>query len=230
MRTMSAVGGLQIFELTGTGNYTIAWDTPLDSTVRIMARPQPQCGETDLPSEQEWIQCGGTSFNVPNWCDLFGTRMVEVSAQVFASALHGWSEYSEIVYGKSDCTEPPFNLIIEAEDMIYHANGAQRDDYWLLWSNGTMSQDIDFPETGTYRFEITARGSLAEGIGPEMELIIDGEIQSTVFVNNTDPDTFVFEIEVIAGTREFAIGFYNDYYDPPEDRNLYVDKTHISSK
>lgn len=125
---------------------------------------------------------------------------------------------------------PTLLEVIEAEDMSYHANGMQTGDYWLLWANGVMSEDVEFPETGTYRFEIIARGSLVNSIGPEMEVTIDGVIQDSVFVNTTIPETFVFDVEVTAGTHEFAIGFYNDYYNPGAglDRNLYVDKTTIT--
>ena len=65
----------------------------------------------------------------------------------------------------------------EAEEMSYHANGEQREDYWLIWGNGTMSEDVNFPDTGVYRFGIIAKGRLAYDIGPEMGLLIDGEIR-----------------------------------------------------
>jgi len=114
--------------------------------------------------------------------------------------------------------------------MSYHANGAQVGEYWVLLANGTMSEDLYFPDTGTYRFEIIAKGSLAYGIGPEMGLIIDGEIKGTVFVNTSTPEIFVFDVEVSEGTHEFAIGYYNDLWEPSTgiDRNLYVDKTIIT--
>jgi len=117
---------------------------------------------------------------------------------------------------------PTLVEIIEAEDMNHHANGAQVGDYWLLWSNGVMSEDVVFPETGNYLFEIIARGSLAYDEGPEMELIIDGVIKDTVYVNTTTPITFDFEVEVTAGSHEFSIGFHNDHYNPSAglDRNL----------
>jgi hypothetical protein len=92
-----------------------------------------------------------------------------------------------------------------------------------------MSENIDFPSTDIYCFEIMAKGTLADNIGPEMEFIIDGQVIEKVFVNNVTPKTFVFELEISAGSHEFAIGFHNDYYDPSAklDRNLYVDKVEI---
>jgi hypothetical protein len=121
-------------------------------------------------------------------------------------------------------------IAIEAEQMSYHTNGAQTGGYWLLWSNGTMSEDVNFPNTGTYHIEITAKGDLAHGIGPEMELLIDGQTQGTVLVNTSTPEVYIFEVEVSAGTHEVTIAFNNDFWDPATrvDRNLYVDKITIS--
>lgn len=122
-------------------------------------------------------------------------------------------------------------IVIEAEDMDYHANGEQRGKYWLLWANGTMNKEIYFPDKGVYRFEIIAKGTLVDNIGPEMELIIDGEVMESNFVNTITPEVFVFDIKISERSHQFAIGFYNDFYDPLAglDRNLYVDKTIVRS-
>jgi hypothetical protein len=120
--------------------------------------------------------------------------------------------------------------VIEAEDMSYHANGAQKGEYWLLWSNGTMNEDVEFPATGTYHFEITAKGDLVNGVGPRMELLIDGQSKGSVFVNTNTSAVFTFKFEVPAGAHDVAIGFNNDYYNEAKslDRNLYVDKITLS--
>jgi hypothetical protein len=117
------------------------------------------------------------------------------------------------------------DIVLQAEDLSYHANGMQSGEDWLLWSNGTMSDRVEFPQSGLYRFEIMARGRLAHGIGPEMELIIGGISKGTVFVNTTNHDIFEFDVELSAGSHEVAVGFNNDYYDKENgiDRNLYVD-------
>jgi len=130
----------------------------------------------------------------------------------------------------STTTTITMGTAIEAEEMSYHSNGAQQGEFWNLWSNGIMSEQVDFPDSDVYRFEINAKGSLAYGVGPEMELIIDGEIKHTVFVNTETPEVFVFDVAITEGTHEFAIGFYNDYHDVSSgiDRNLYVDKTIIT--
>ena len=121
-------------------------------------------------------------------------------------------------------------IIIEAEEMSNHDNGAQREEFWCLWANGVMSEQVNFPYTGVYRFVINAKGLLAYGIGPEMELIIDGVIKRTVFVNSEIPAVYMFNVALTKGNHEFAIGFHNDFYESSTgiDRNLYVDKTIIT--
>jgi hypothetical protein len=132
--------------------------------------------------------------------------------------------------GLTDCDDPDCaSLVIEAEEMSIHDNGAQVGEYWLLWSNGVMNEDVYLPDTAIYRFEIIARGDLVDGIGPEMELSIDGVTVGTVPVDSETPVTYVVDIEVTAGDHTIALAFYNDYYDPSagEDRNLYVDKVTV---
>jgi len=134
-----------------------------------------------------------------------------------------------------DKTSITFSLvldIIEAEEMSYTSGGSQVGEFWRLWANGEMSEEVYFPDTGIYQFEIIAKGDLVHDVGPEMGLLIDGEIIDTVFVNSETPETFSFEVEITEGTHELAIGFYNDFYNPSigEDRNLYVDKIILSEK
>ena len=130
----------------------------------------------------------------------------------------------------STTTAITMSIVIEAEEMSYHANGIQQGEFWNLWSNGVMSEQVDFSDSDVYRFEINVKGSLAYGVGPEMELIIDGEIKHTIFVNTEIPEVFVFDVAITEGMHEFAIGFHNDFYESSTgiDRNLYVDKTIIN--
>jgi hypothetical protein len=123
-------------------------------------------------------------------------------------------------------------VIVEAEDMNC-SFGRQSGDYWNLWSNGIMYQDVNFSASGTYRFEIIAKATLANNVGADMRMLIDGRTMGSVFVNSTTPETYVFNVEVSEGAHEIAIGFYNDYYETSEfaaiDRNLLVDKTIITT-
>jgi type I restriction enzyme R subunit len=74
-------------------------------------------------------------------------------------------------------------VVIEAEEMDYHANGRQEDDYWLLWANGAMREEVYFPATGEYRFAVIAKGDLAYEVGPQMGLLIDGVLVGEAVFN-----------------------------------------------
>jgi hypothetical protein len=133
----------------------------------------------------------------------------------------------------SDCTlgaDCCGTVVIEGEEMGYHANGTVDGDYWLLWANGAMREEVSFPDAGAYRFEVIAKGDLAYDIGPQMGLLIDGVlVDDAVFVDTTTPETFVFDAEISEGVHTDAIRFFNDLWIPDViDRNLYVDKIVIS--
>ncbi|GAH07314.1 unnamed protein product, partial [marine sediment metagenome] len=68
--------------------------------------------------------------------------------------------------------------------MSYHTGGTQIGNYWLLMSNGTISENVYFPNSGDYLLEITAKSDLAGGVGTEMQLLIDGQSKGIAFVNS----------------------------------------------
>jgi hypothetical protein len=193
------------------------------------------------------VHYGGSSRNYDHSVDVGNSTGCNISGlqegetYYFAATAYdavAESNFSEeLVYtipvGASSEASFPYSdrQVIEAEQMSYHANGAQTGDYWNLWSNGTMNEDVYFPDSGTYLIEITAKGALANGVGPEMQLRIDGQSKGSVFVNTNSPEIYTFEVEVSAGTHEVSIAFNNDYYDPARgvDRNLYVDKIAVVS-
>jgi hypothetical protein len=153
-----------------------------------------------------------------------------VILEVNGFLIRGSGMVDDIIMLSDPASGGGFSTTIEAEDMSYHANGAQAGDFWNLWSNGTMSDEIHLPADGSYRFVITAKATLANAVGAETELLIDGEPVGTVYVNSTSPQTYVFTVELSEGLYNVAIGFCNDYYRPAEgiDRNLLVDAMEIS--
>jgi len=115
-------------------------------------------------------------------------------------------------------------LEIEAEDMPVKTTGGSISEGWNIWSNGYIADTVDFSTGGTYTFEVMARGSYAGGGWPIMEVRIDQNEVGTVTVDSSSWAVYTIQADVSSGTHEVAIAFTNDYYDPPEDRNLYVDK------
>ena len=121
--------------------------------------------------------------------------------------------------------QPPIaEVTIEAEDMSIKTTGGPTTDGWNIWSNGYIADDVDFPTGGTYTFEVRAKGSYAGGDWPIMEVRIDQTAVETFTVDSSNWIVYTIEAYVTSGTHEIAIAFTNDYYNTPEDRNLYVDK------
>src|SRR5262249_53131444 len=94
--------------------------------------------------------------------------------------------------------------------------------------NGYIEAPVNFPTTSRYRFLITARGDSAAGIAPIMELRIDQQPVGTVSVPSTTWASYIIDANIAAGAHNVAVPFTNDYYNPPHDRNLYVNNIAIS--
>ena len=123
---------------------------------------------------------------------------------------------------------PPSSLItLEAEEMATKTTGNAVPDGWVIWKNGYIEEGTTFASTGTYQFDIRARGDLAAGVWPVMEVRIDQTTVASIQVNSSTWSTFSTTVPVQAGTHDVAIAFVNNYYAPPEDRNLYVDRVSI---
>ena len=112
--------------------------------------------------------------------------------------------------------------------MPIKTGGGSTSDGWNIWSNGYISDTVDFPTGGTYTFEVRARGSYAGGAWPIMEVRIDQDVAGTVTVDTSSWTVYTIDAYVPSGTHEVAIAFTNDYYKPPADKNLYVDKITIN--
>lgn len=115
--------------------------------------------------------------------------------------------------------------LYEAEsDMYQSTGGPYSTDGWNIWSDGYVSFSHTFGP-GDTEITVRAAGSYAGGAWPMMRLDVDGGAPPIwVEVNSTSWQDYVFTVNVPPGSHEVRINFINDYYNPPADRNLYVDK------
>ncbi len=119
------------------------------------------------------------------------------------------------------------SIRLEAESSdVTKTTGGPYPNAWNLWTVGRLFADIEVPEDGDYTF--SARLWASRG-GPDIanaELLVDGNV-----INDFDifPETsstaqvYSVVVSLIAGTYQFAVGFTNDFYQPPIDRNLFID-------
>ena len=121
-----------------------------------------------------------------------------------------------------------FNLAsystIQVENMPIHTSGGANPGGWLLWANGYVAQNISVTQAGTYLFNVFASGTPAQGGWPIMTLKIDGIAQDSITVPTNQTAAYTLMADLTVGTHQLAISFDNDFYAPPEDRNLFLDQ------
>jgi len=121
------------------------------------------------------------------------------------------------------------DVTLQAEDMPIKTNGDPRPPGWVLWENGYLAQTVNFSSSGLYQFTLRALGVLAAGEWSQAELRLDQVPQAVINVSAPVYTDFAVEFNISAGTHEVAIAFINDLYNPPDNRNLYVDWLRIQS-
>ena len=97
-----------------------------------------------------------------------------------------------------------------------------------LNSGGRIETPVRFMASGNYTFEILASGTPAVNVAPIVELRIDGVTRKALSITSRSLNRYYATLSVTAGLRTVALAFTNDYYAPPEDRNVAVDRLTIS--
>ena len=105
------------------------------------------------------------------------------------------------------------------------STGSASGAAWNLYSNGTLLGDVTVPTAGAYTFNVRAWESAAGPERAQMAFVVDGARQSTVSVAATAaaPQTYSVQLTLTAGTHRVGAEFLNDYYQAPDDRNLFVE-------
>lgn len=132
--------------------------------------------------------------------------------------------YWERLWDTVDSLPLLFQKTIEAEAMPTKTVGGSVIGGWNIWSNGYIKETVNFPNSTIYEFEIIARGSVASGAWPNIELRIDEATKANFTVNKTTWDSYKSQVNVPSGLHDVIIAFTNDLKNSTEDRNLYVDK------
>ena len=111
----------------------------------------------------------------------------------------------------------------ESEEAVATTGGVSGDRY-NLWSNGTLSIEVDVETAGEYAIRSLVEGTVCDdGLGAAMEIRFNGETLLTQTV--LDAEEVSVETDIAAGTHIVSIAFTNDCYQPDDglDRNLYID-------
>jgi len=121
----------------------------------------------------------------------------------------------------------PIDVFVEAEGSDTTASvGISVGDGWLLWSNGTISFDVEVFDDGLYTLESRLWGSQGGPDLPNAAFTVGGVPFADFDVSATShatAETFSADTNLMAGIHTFAVEFTNDFFVPPIDRNLFID-------
>jgi hypothetical protein len=144
-------------------------------------------------------------------------------------APHEWDERPEVVPDVAPWTVAlPFTPAdfetVEAEGMAIPATGVDPTAGGLLfYSNATVQTRISATAAGRHIFGIKGRGTLLGGAGPQARLLVDGAPIGIVAFGTEDAER-TLAADLAPGDHVLEVSFVNDAYDPPEDRNLFIDR------
>jgi hypothetical protein len=115
---------------------------------------------------------------------------------------------------------------VNGSDFQTKSTGGADGSGWNIWSNGYIEQE--FTLANDVLFQISMKGDAADGVWPEMKLIIDGTVVATATVDSSDYRDYEFSFIGYEGSRQVQIRFTNDYNQDGSDRNLYVQSATVS--
>jgi hypothetical protein len=102
----------------------------------------------------------------------------------------------------------------------------------VLASNGSITAELDIPETGLYQIVLDLGADQAGGELPRAEVLVDGQSWKTLEVraSGQDLESHRLTAKLSAGRHRLEVRFLNDYYRPDaadpkdRDRNLVVSR------
>lgn len=108
-------------------------------------------------------------------------------------------------------------------------------DWRSTYGNILYSSDVDakgeiyFPSSGEYIIWIWAKGEIANGEWPWMNVYLDEQLIEKIYVASSYWKAYPIALNTNVGTKIIKIEFINDYFFPEEgqDRNLYLGNLEI---
>ncbi len=117
-------------------------------------------------------------------------------------------------------------VTVNGADFQTKSTGGADGSGWNIWSDGYIQNS--FTLTDNAQFQISMKGDAAQGVWPEMQLVIDGTVVGTQTVDSSSYQSYAFDVAGYSGSHTVQVVFTNDYYENGEDRNLYVQSVSVS--
>ena len=132
--------------------------------------------------------------------------------------------------------EDAFDVMVPAEtkrselETAGGTSGNADGDGWMFSSNGNATIPFEAKMAGTYRVRVRAGETHAGPDFAKMTVKVGSGVVKTFDVSapRTSPATYEYTQALAAGTHNLVVAFTNDYYMPPEDRNLWIDYVEVT--
>ena len=121
---------------------------------------------------------------------------------------------------------PPASGQRQQAETANHECGGSAGNFWNLYSECGLSTEIHVDAPSEYEIRVRAYQSPAGPENARMQIHVGGmPIGGAIDVGATAsaPATYTARTFLQPGTYTLRVEFTNDYYQPPDDRNLYVD-------
>ena len=125
------------------------------------------------------------------------------------------------------CGAPLCNAQTYEAESIFQSTGNASPPGWNIFNNGYISTSHNFT-AGPTQIVVRARGQSANGVAPHMVVRVNGAIIGQTFVSPTTYTDYPYAFNATAGSQEIRVTFDNDFFQPPQDRNLFVDNIQVT--
>lgn len=125
---------------------------------------------------------------------------------------------------------PGFTQRLPATGMTA-STGSASGQAWNLYSNGTLQGDVTVTTAGSYTVAVRAWEQAAGPDRAQMRVLVDGVAQGATFdvaATAAAPQTYTRQVTLTAGTHRIGAEFLNDYYQAPDDRNLFIEYVEVT--
>lgn len=123
------------------------------------------------------------------------------------------------------------SITLEADSMTWVGSGNHKavDGGWALLGEGALTERVIF-KADKHDLEIVAKGTFAGGAWPNMEVKIGDVVVANFTVETGIWKSYYIEdlMGIAPGHHTVSIAFTNDFYEAPNDRNLYLQKVMIA--
>jgi hypothetical protein len=134
---------------------------------------------------------------------------------------------AEVLYLSGDKTSAAATLSL-TDDFVFTISA----DSWdgaaggMLYTNINCWKDLTLYE-GNVNIKIFARGDVALGVWPRMRVMLGDRVLGEVDVDASEVRPYTFDVSVESARQRLDIAFTNDYFSPPENRNLWIEHAEV---